>query len=108
MTKKDEYTEVAKMAAQAMADELAPYIQEIKTKNEMLERENKFLRELVEKIAVPISNPDTFKVPQTPYNPYSWERSYGPVTGFKECAVCGISGVNGLVCYNQNCPTKAS
>lgn len=108
MTKKDEYTEVAKMAAEAMANEFAPYVQELKTKNEMLERENKFLRELVEKISVPVSNPDTFKVPQTPYTPYPWERSYGPVTDLNKCRVCGLTGVNGVVCTHQNCPTRST
>ena len=108
MNKKDEYTEVAKMAAEAMANELAPYMQELKTKNQMLERENEFLRKLVENMSAPVANPDTFKVPQTPYTPYPWERSYGPVTDLNKCSVCGLSGTNGLVCYNQKCPTKAS
>lgn len=108
MSKLDEYKEVATMAAEAVANELAPYIQELKTKIEMLERENKFLRELVEKIAVPVADPDTFKVPQTPYNPYPWERSYGPIMDLNKCSVCGLSGVNGYVCYNQKCPTKVS
>lgn len=104
MTKIDEYKEVIKQAAEAVMVEVTPIIQELKTKNEMLERENKFLRELVEKMATPVSDPNTFKVPGTPYNP--WEQPYGPVTGANRCLVCGITGINGLVCSDPRCPTR--
>ena len=83
-------------------------IEGFKTKIEMLERENEFLRKLVETMSTPVSNPDTFKVPSTPYNPYPWERSYGPVIGGRECSVCGLSGITGYACTQQNCPTRAS
>lgn len=98
--------EVAKLAAETVVNELSPIIRELKTKNEMLERENEFLRNLVEKISTPVPNPDTFRVPGTPYTPYPWERQYGPVTDLNKCAVCGLSGVNGYVCNNNLCPTR--
>jgi hypothetical protein len=82
-------------------------IEGFKTKIEMLERENEFLRKLVETMSKPVSNPDTFKVPSTPYNPYPWERQYGPI-GEPKCGVCGLSGITGYVCNHQNCPSRVS
>lgn len=82
---------------------------EIKIKNKMLEDENKFLRGLVEKISTPIGDKDTFRIPSQPYNPYPWERQYGPPYSFDtKCAVCGIAGMNGYCCTRQNCPTGVS
>ena len=43
-------------------------------------------------------------IPYIPSNPF------GPVdaVGGMKCPVCGLSGINGYVCNNQACPTRAT
>lgn len=82
-------------------------IEGFKTKIEMLERENEFLRKLVETMSKPVSNPDTFKVPGNPYTPYPWETTYGPLK-MPSCSVCGLSAMTGgYVCPHMTCPMKS-
>lgn len=48
-------------------------------------------------------------LPTYPWKPENWrELERGKYTLNGGCSVCGISGVNGLVCYNTQCPNKVS
>lgn len=73
-------------------------------KIDSLKAENKYLKELVDKLTTPtINDPNTFKVSSPPYIP-----SYNTWTMKVGCSICGVSGMNGLVCVNPNCPSKVT
>jgi len=105
--RKSEVKELEKHIDDALAvlKELHHDVAKLKAEKEILERENTFLKGLVDKLATPTFN-DIAKQPSP------WEQPYGPIKSpysmNTSCGVCGLQGINGYVCTRIDCPTGVS
>lgn len=106
--RKSEVKELEKAANDALEvlKQLHTDVEALKRDKEQLEKENVFLKGLIDKLATPVvTNPNTFRVPPndwpTPQPPYNMKAYTG-------CTTCGITGANGYVCPRTDCPSRIS
>jgi len=103
---KEQYAEL-----ETAVNDLIKVTNELKTKNKMLENENAYLKDLIDKLTrIPqvVTNPGTFRV-----GPYEWPAAQPPykmdhLKGYTACTTCGITGANGYCCPRTDCPSGVS
>lgn len=105
--RKSEIKELEKTLDETLVSikEMYSDVDKLKIENEVLKKENAYLKELVDRLT---------RIPQTPMPMNPWEQGMptwpvkSPYSMDTGCQVCGLKGVTGYVCSRQDCPSSIS